>query len=520
MKKTLLRIFPGALTWSILILPIVLSFFIPVWVACFIIIFVELWFLKSMRFTAHLVYAWHTKKKYVKVNWSEVLEQLDKKEFSKIHENKYLTKSIKSAVKKASEEDYLFSSKEIYHVIVMATYKEDVSILRQSIESIKNSNYDLKKIIFVLACEERDKERALKNSEILEKEFASIFHSFHSYMHPMDTPGEVAGKGSNITYAGKKLVEFIKSNKIDPSRVVVTSLDADNRVHEEYFSNLSFHYIITPNRKKRSYQPLPLFYNNIWDVPIITRVVAVSSSFWHMIASSNPHYLLRNFSSHAQSLDALIEMDFWSTETIVEDGHQFWRAYFKYDGDHYVVPLYMPIYQDAVQGPSYVKTIVNQYKQLRRWAWGASDIPFVLEEAIKKRKKIPLHRNLETILPMIDGHIMWSTTAIVLTMSAYVPFFLNPEFQQTVLAYNLAGILSIFFTIALIGIFVSIWVSFLMLPRPPKTFWKRAMIPVMWFLLPITTIIFGSLPAIDAQTRLMIGQDLNFNVTAKHRKSS
>jgi hypothetical protein len=58
-----------------------------------------------------------------------------------------------------------------------------------------------------------------------------------------------------------------------------------------------------------------------------------------------------------------------------------------------------------------------------------------------------------------------------------------------------------------------------MLPPRPSTV-KKSMWIVMvfqWVLLPVTFILFGALPAIDAQTRLMVGKYLVFNVTEKKR---
>ena len=74
-----------------------------------------------------------------------------------------------------------------------------------------------------------------------------------------------------------------------------------------------------------------------------------------------PH-VIRNFASHSQPLQALKAMEFWSKRTIVEDGHQYWRSLFFFDGDYTVLPIRVPIYQDAVLDETFFKTIkAGQY---------------------------------------------------------------------------------------------------------------------------------------------------------------
>jgi len=59
-----------------------------------------------------------------------------------------------------------------------------------------------------------------------------------------------------------------------------------------------------------------------------------------------------------------------------------------------------------------------------------------------------------------------------------------------------------------------------LLPERPKEHkaYKYLYMILQWILVPFTLIVFGSFPATDAQTRLMLGKYLGFHVTEKIRK--
>ncbi len=257
-----------------------------------------------------------------------------------------------------------------------------------------------------------------------------------------------------------------------------------------------------------------MYTNNIWDVPAPMRVIATGNNFFYIVLTQRPH-LERNFSAHAQSMRALIDMDFWSVRTVVEDGHHFWRSYFFYNGDYRVYPLSTPIYQDAVLAKTYLKTIRAQFIQLRRWTYGASDIAYVAKQGFLTKNSVPKFDLITKWLRLLEGHVSWGAGAIILLTAGFIPALVNP---QSYAANALPQILSRINTIGILGLLITLYVSIKTLPpRPARYRRHRSLLVVLqWAYLPVTTIAFGSLAALNSQTRLMFGWYLSkFDVTEK-----
>ena len=75
-------------------------------------------------------------------------------------------------------------------------------------------------------------------------------------------------------------------------------------------------------------------------------------------------------------------------------------------------------------------------------------------------------------------------------------------------------------TFSMVGIITSIVISASLLPPRPAHIPKRKFLFMIlqWFLMPVTLIAFGAIPALDAQSRLMFGHYMGFWVTPKFRK--
>jgi hypothetical protein len=256
-----------------------------------------------------------------------------------------------------------------------------------------------------------------------------------------------------------------------------------------------------------------MYTNNIWDAPAPMRVIAAGNSFWNVVLSQRPH-MLRNFSAHAQPMAALIDTDFWSVRTIVEDGHQYWRTWFRYDGKHEVYPIYTPIFQDAVFTAKYSKTLKMQFIQLRRWAWGASDIAYVANQGFFKKNNIPKYKIISKFWRLLEGHVNWSTAPPLLLFGAFAPFFLHP---QSFVGNELPQYASALQRIATVGLLITVYITFKSLPPRPerynhrRTFWMV----IQWVYFLVTGLVYNSFAAIYSQTRLMFGRYLGFVITEK-----
>ena len=511
-KYRLFEILPGALSWSILALPAILALINPKAAAYFIIAFILVWFTRAMGLNARLLQGHRLIERHKKIPWKKLNEDLEILEPHCQEAPSWHTHNLDRVREHVSHSR--IKPSEVYHVLIVAAYNESRDVLEPTVQAIADSDFDLKKIILVIAYEQRGGPEIAKTCQALVSQYGSRFYHAEAVRHPGNIPGEVIGKGGNITFAGRRLQQYIESKKIDPLHVLVTTLDSDNRPHPQYLGALTYTYCSTEDPLHASYQPIPMFLNNIWDAPAPMRVIATGNSFWMIIQGLRPH-TLRNFSAHAQPLAALIDTDFWSVRTIVEDGHQYWRTYFRYDGKHDVYPIFVPIYQDAVLASSYRKTIKAQFLQVQRWACGASDVAYVAKMGFFGKHTIPRHKVWAKFGRLLEGHVSWATASLLLLLGGLVPFFLNP---QSYIANQLPQIASRLQTVATIGILITLYLSIRTLPPKPERYKRRRTLwmVLQWVYLPITAILFGAFAAIYSQTRLAIGWYIGkFDVTEK-----
>jgi len=501
--RLLYRLFetlPGILSLGTLMGVFIFSWLVPSFVAIFIICFCFFYLLKIVYFSLHQIIGYLKTKSHMHKDWLKELKKV---------------KSARSAtVVAGGGKDW----KKIYHIVILPTYKEDPKIIRESLSSLILSNYPKERIIIILATEERAGKRFKDYAREVEKEFSGYFFKFLTIEHPSNIRGEIAGKGSNVAHAGKEAQKLVDKLKIPYENILVSSFDVDTKVYANYFSCLTYYYLTQKDPERASYQPVPIYNNNIWRVPFFSRVVSTSNTFWQMIQQERPEKLT-TYSSHAIPAKVFFEIGY-PKNIVCDDSRVFWKAYFYYDGDYRVVPIYYLVSMDAVDSPNFLKTVINQYRQQRRWAWGAAEIPYAMFGFLKN-KNISLYKKIMHLFTLIDGYWSWSTSAILLFILGWLPILLGGDrFNFTVLSFNLPILTGRIMRISLLGMFVSAILSTMLLPPVPKGVnkFKRVTVFLQWVFLPITLIIFGAFPALDAQIRLMFAKYMGFWNTEKIRK--
>jgi len=487
--KRFFEIMPGALAWLAILSPFLLSLRVPAFVAYAVLLMDTYWLYRSLRISLGVAIGYKKMKAAEAVDWQKKLQQ-----------------------------QFPTDLERIKHLVVIPTYKEELYIIRPTIKAIADSQYPLEKICVALGFEARDDQvRVEKIIEAIKSEFGETFGKLLLTIHPLAS-GETSGPASNRTYAIK---EFLKENTTDPKDILLTTLDSDFCIHPLFLAGATYRYLTIPEneRDKRSYTGVFLYNNNYWQTMAPMRVNAVSTAFWQlseMVTSTK--YM--NFASMTINLKPVIEMNFWPLNVVNDDSAFYWQAYYHFKGDYRVVPHFLPISADAVQDKTVWSTYKNQYKQYQRWAYGIEHLPFVAKKFFTK-KDVPFLGKLDRLIFLVQSNVSWAALGFIVTFAGILLPLLNPYFKQTVMGYNFPKLSSFILTAALLGLFISIWVeSKITPPRPANwSFLKKFSTLFQWFLTPFLIIIFGTFPALDAQTRLMMGRYLNFRVTIKERKN-
>ncbi len=489
-----LEILPGAMTWLALLSPIWMSFFIPFAVAYLIIIADIYWLFNSLKI-AGLIFVGY--RKFVWTNKQDWLKRL--------------------------EEDFPDTWEDYYHLLLVPNYMEGLEILGPSFDSVANNEYPGSKIFLAVGCEERAQKKDPERIEAitkylnnLEKKIGKVFLT----VHPFGLPNEVVGPGSNRNWMVRNAVKELKKLGIKEEQVIVTTLDCDFVISKQFLAGTLHKYLSTPADKRDvySYTGLILFYNNYWQTPAPMRLIAAGTSFWQLAEMVGSDKYI-NYSSTSINLKSLLSLGLWPAHKVNDDSGFYWKAYYHFNGLYKVIPNYLMISGDAVLDLNLAKTFKQQYLQLKRWAYGVEHIPFIVRNYFKN-DKIDFWNKTDKLIFVFWSYLKWGTLALFISFGGLLIPIINPEFAQSVVSYNLSVVSSWILTAAFIGLGTTVYVHEKTVPKRPKewSFFKKFWSYLQWGLIPLVLVTIATLPAIDAQTSLMLGRYLEYHTTVKTRQ--
>ena len=404
----------------------------------------------------------------------------------------------------------------INHLVMVPTYREPPEVLEVMLDHLAAQDFPRQNISVVLAFEERDldaRERAAR----LVSQFEGMFRNLWVTYHP-DREGEIRGKSSNLAYASRWAKHaLVDEGGADIRDVVVTVCDADSRLHPRYLSALTHGYVTNPSRRYAIWQPALMFYSNVWRIPAITRISAGLYSVWQLsrlVAS----YKLVTQSTYSLGLSTCHAVGYWDVDVIPEDSRMFFKVFFAlgHEQEVRVAPIFLPVLADAAEGPGFWSTILSHYRQTRRWAWGVSDVPYVLRRAFERRA-VPLWARVRRVGFYAEEHVCWPTHWFLLTVGANLVAFFAPA---TALAPSTMFLMSasawlLMLSLPCLGVVIYLDRRLRPLRPEPLSVWDHVCNVGVWLAIPVVGLVLTTLPALDAHTRLLLGKYLHYQVTEK-----
>lgn len=517
------EILPGVVSIAAILLVFVVPFISPRAGAVYVLCVVGVMFLRAIRGSVDLARGYGRFRTSARVDWAARLRDiacaLEGRRVPASPPHAFRADRHRALLTQVAEHPGRYPHPtSLVHAVVVAAYNESYSVIAPTLRTLAWSTTPGSQMWIVFAYEERGGAEMERTAQRLRAEFGHRFAAFELVRHPRDLPGEIAGKGANITYAGQHLQALAVRRGVAAESVLVTTLDCDNKPYESYFDYVAYEYITCLERKRRSFQPISLYLSNIWDAPAVTRVIASANCFWNLTCTVRP-FALRNFASHTQPLDALIEMGFWSTRTIVEDGHQFWRSYFHFEGDYSVVPIHVPIYQDAVMAGGLRDTMVAQFRQLSRWSYGASDVAYVAAGVFGAQRRVPLLRSTLHFLTLLEGHVTLACVSVIIALGGWTPFLImHRTGGADALVSQMPFLVGLIQQVAMISLLISLIVFWNLLPPRPVRYGRGRSFAMLaqWLLYPATILGYNATTALYSQTRLLLGRYRErFEVTEK-----
>mmetsp|Transcript_18208 Transcript_18208/g.40184 ORF Transcript_18208/g.40184 Transcript_18208/m.40184 type:complete len:569 (+) Transcript_18208:55-1761(+) len=306
------------------------------------------------------------------------------------------------------------------HAFVLCTYKDDVSLLRRTLDLLAGHVGADKKYVVVLALEARADES--EKARQLVSEYSSKFLAM-SFNEHVDAPGECRGKASNACSAGRYLSKLVGALGLAQNEVLVTVMDSDIEVYEEYIARLEENVtqVKKGNIHRTLFCPYMTFYNTEGDASVPAGVAQWDVLWAAAVIGNmgrNPWLYNVKFpcSTYSISLETLVEMGFWEVGDvgIGEDHHTALRLFFSFPHEADFQVIHAPFGASSVGADGVVAGIRARVTQAQRHYLAQMDISYVCYRAYQQWRDFHVWQLWGLVLE-VSGHFLHLTLSLPIT---------------------------------------------------------------------------------------------------------
>src|SRR5665213_154306 len=165
------EILPGALSYLFLATPLILTLIDPYLTVFFVLAFLLLWFTKAAGMGLRSIQGYRIINQHQKLPWKSMLIDITN---LKSDDSSNLPKWHYENLDRVSKFTNRVMPDELYQAVIIATYNENRGIIEPTIKSVLASNYDMKKVILIIAFEERGGPAIEKQTLELIKEYGPM----------------------------------------------------------------------------------------------------------------------------------------------------------------------------------------------------------------------------------------------------------------------------------------------------------------------------------------------------------
>jgi cellulose synthase/poly-beta-1,6-N-acetylglucosamine synthase-like glycosyltransferase len=407
----------------------------------------------------------------------------------------------------------------MHHLVIVPTYRESDTILSETLECIARQTTPAERIAVVLAFEARDPQAPARAASLTWR-FAQRFGHWLVTVHP-DLSGEVKGKSSNLHWAARQVQEeLIATGRLDARNLLVTVCDADSRMHRQYLAALALEVLSHPDGRLHVYQPAILFYANYSRLPLPLRAVSSVFSLYSLARLAATHRLIPQ-STYSLTWWAARRVGFWDVDVVPEDSHMFFKVWLHLGQRVRTRAIHLPVYADAAEGVNLWRSAASTYQQIRRWAWGVSDVPYLTLHTLRAQH-IPWYIRLQRVGWYIEEHLVWPSHWFLLTLGGLLPPLINQVWARSPIGVWQTAAFSTLLELCLPSLVLAICADVWLKCRSSSEHRFGVLLGgmAMFALLPLTGLACIALPALDAHTRLLFGRPLAYQVTEKLASTS